>query len=226
MNARAPLPLELMLEPDAARLLLDYGIGYVRHEVVETREDAVAAAVRVGFPVVLKVVSGDIVHKSDVGGVVLDVSDEAAVRERFEELMAEVRARAPGARVQAVLVCRQVVGPRAELIVGAVRDSTFGPTVMLGAGGVFAEVLGDVAFRLAPLHVDDALDMVRELRAYSTLTGFRDVPPLDVEAVARTAVALGDLLVEHPEVAEVDLNPVLALPEGCMVVDARIMTRP
>lgn len=218
--------LQMMLEPQAAAMLAGYGVKYVPHEFVTTADEAVEAAERIGFPAVLKIVSPDVVHKSDVGGVVLDVADAAAVRARFVELVARVQDRVLGARVEGVLVCRQVTGPRVELIVGGLRDATFGPAVMLGAGGVFAEVLGDVAFGLAPLHEDDGLAMLRQLRAYKTLVGYRDTPPLDASAVARVAAALGDLLVDHPEVAEVDLNPVLVLPEGCWVVDARIMTTP
>jgi acyl-CoA synthetase (NDP forming) len=218
--------LQMMLEPQAAALLSRYGVDYVPHELATTADEAAAAAERLGFPVVLKIVSPDVVHKSDVGGVVLDVADAEAARARFVELVARVQDRVLGARVEGVLVCRQVTGPRVELIVGGLRDATFGPAVMLGAGGVFAEVLGDVSFGLAPLHEDDGLDMLRQLRAYKTLTGYRDTPPLDASAVARVAAALGDLLVDHPEVTEVDLNPVLALPEGCWVVDARVMTTP
>ena len=224
MSAPLPAGTSLMPEPQAAELLQAHGIEYAAHEFVTDAGGAAAAAERIGFPVVLKVVSPHVVHKSDVGGVVLGVSDSASARAGYETLMTGVSARVPGARVDGVLVCRQVTGAGAELIVGAVRDATFGPTVMVGAGGVFAEVLGDVAFRLAPLHADDARDMLRELRAYKTLTGFRDVPPLDVGALARVAVRLGDVMVDHPEITEVDLNPVLALPEGCVVVDARIMT--
>ena len=225
MSAAPQVHSEMMLEPQAAALLQGRGIDYVAHEFAATAREAAAAAGRIGFPVVLKVVSADVVHKSDAGGVLLGLSDAEAVHAGFEGMMATVAARVPGARIDGVLVCRQVSGAGAELIVGAVRDSTFGPTVMVGAGGVFAEVLGDVAFRLAPLHEDDALDMLRELRAYKTLTGFRNVPPLDVVSLARVAVRLGDVMLDHPEIAEVDLNPVLALPQGCMVVDARIMTR-
>jgi acyl-CoA synthetase (NDP forming) len=216
--------LQMMPEPQAAAMLAGYGVKYVPHEFVTTADEAVEAAERIGFPAVLKIVSPDVVHKSDVGGVVLDVNDAAEARAQFAQLTARVRGAVPNARVDGVLVCRQVTGPRAELIVGGVRDATFGPTVMLGAGGVFAEVLGDVSFGLAPLHVDDGMDMLRELKAYKTLTGHRDTPPLDTAAVAQVAAALGALMVDHPEVAEVDLNPVFALPEGCRVVDARIMT--
>jgi acyl-CoA synthetase (NDP forming) len=226
LKPQDPAPAELMLEHEAAALLQAYGIGYAEHELARTPDEAAAAAARLGFPVVLKVASRDVVHKSDVGGVRLGVLDEAAVRAGFAEVTEATRGRLPDARIEGILVCRQVEGAGAELIVGGLRDQTFGPTIMVGAGGVFAEVLNDVAFGLAPLHIDDAQDMLRGLRAYKTLTGYRDAPPLDVGALASCATRLGDLLVDHPEVVEVDLNPVLALTDGCVAVDARIMTVP
>lgn len=225
MSGPAATAREMLPEPQAAALLGKYGIDDVRHELARTADEAATAASRIGFPVVLKIVSADVVHKSDVGGVLLGVGDAAATRAGFEALIGRVLARVPGARVAGVLVCRQVTETGAEIIIGGLRDATFGPTVMVGAGGVFAEVLGDVAFRLAPLHPDDGFDMLRGLRAFKTLTGYRDVPPLDVAALARTAVGLGELLLDHPEIAEVDLNPVFALEQGCMVVDARMMNR-
>jgi acyl-CoA synthetase (NDP forming) len=212
----------LLLEPVAAELLAANGIEYVAHELATTAEQAADAATRIGYPVVLKVVSPDIVHKSDVGGVVTGLAESAAVRRGFDGLMADVQACRPEARMDGALVCRQV-DEGAEMIVGAVRDTTFGPTVMLGVGGVFTELLGDVAFRLAPLHPDDALDMLRTLRAFKILTGYRGTPAADLEALAAVAVRLGDLMCAHPEVAEVDLNPVSALPAGCVVLDARIL---
>jgi acetate---CoA ligase (ADP-forming) subunit beta len=216
----------LLPEPLAAALLGEYGIEYVAHEVAVAADEAVAAAERLGFPVVLKVVSPDVVHKSDAGGVVLGLADPLAVSAGFAALVASVQELVPGARIDGVLVCRQVAGARAEMIVGAIRDETFGPTVMLGAGGVLTEVIGDVSFRLAPLTHADALDMLRELRSARMLTGFRNVPPLDLDALAHVVVRLGDLLRDRPEVREVDLNPVLAFPDGCVAVDARILTTP
>jgi acyl-CoA synthetase (NDP forming) len=212
----------MLLESEAAELLAASGIEYAAHESATTAEQAADAAVRIGFPVVLKVVSPDIVHKSDVGGVVTGLADPDAVRRGFEGLMASVREHQPEARLEGALVCRQV-SEGTEMIVGAVRDATFGPTVMLGAGGVLTELLGDVAFRLAPLHPDDALDTLRTLRAYKALIGYRGAPAADLDALAAVAVRLGDLMCEHPEVVEVDLNPVAALPRGSVALDARIL---
>ena len=215
--------MRMLPEPEAAALLQMHGIAYVSHIVATTAEEAGYAAAQIGCPVVLKVVSPDIVHKSDVGGVVTGLSTAEEVRDRFDPFLAGVLASQPGARLDGALVCRQVEAPGAEMIIGAVRDATFGPTVMIGAGGVFAEVLADVAFRLAPMHSDDAKDMLRELRAFKTLTGYRDVPPLDLDALATMAVKLGDLLCDLHEVTEVDLNPVKVLARGCLALDARIM---
>jgi acyl-CoA synthetase (NDP forming) len=211
-----------MLEPAAAALLAANGIDYVAHEVVSTAAEAVDAAARIGYPVVLKVVSPDIVHKSDVGGVLTGLSDAGGVRRGLDRLVADVRTRMPQAHIEGVLVCRQV-SQGAEMIIGAIRDPTFGPTVMLGAGGVFTELFGDVAFRLAPLHPSEALDMLRELRAFQMLTGSRGSLPVDLGALARTAVLLGDLMCADPDIAEVDLNPVRVFPEGCVALDARII---
>ena len=146
--------------------------------------EAADAAARIGFPVVLKVVLAR--HRPQErrrGRGHGPRRRAAAVRDGFDDLIADVHGRRPEARLDGVLVCRQVEARGAEMIVGAVRDATFGPTVMLGAGGVLTEVLGDVAFRLAPLHRDDALDMLRELRAFKMLTGYRDVPPSICEAL-------------------------------------------
>jgi acetyl-CoA synthetase (ADP-forming) len=217
-----PVDTRMLPESEAATLLAANGIDYCAYEASGTAEEAAEAATRIGFPVVLKVVSRDIVHKSDVGGVVVGLADPVAVRRGFDDLIAGVHDRRPEARLDGVLVCRQV-REGTEMIVGAVRDATFGPTIMLGAGGVLTELLGDVAFRLAPLHRDDVQDMLRELRAFKMLTGYRGAPPVDLQALVSVAVRLGDLMCAHPEIAEVDLNPVAALPAGCVVLDARIL---
>jgi acyl-CoA synthetase (NDP forming) len=189
-----PGATRMLPEPEAAELLQAHGIEYVPHLVATTAEDAGDAADRLGCPVVLKIVSSDIIHKSDVGGVVMGLSSAEEVRDRFDPFLAAIMACQPGARLDGALVCRQVEAPGAEMIIGAARDATFGATVMVGAGGVF-----------------------------KTLTGYRNVPPLDVDGLLTMAVKLGDLLCELPEVAEVDLNPVKALADGCLVLDARVL---
>lgn len=216
-NARRMLP-----EPEAAELLVSYDIPYVEHGVAGTAGEAVAVAGRIGYPVVLKVVSPDIVHKTEAGGVLVGLKDKRALREGYGELLERVRSTSPEARIDGLLVGRHV-DARRELIVGAIHDATFGPTVMVGLGGVFAEALSDVAFRLAPLRRQDGLDMLQELRGARLLAGFRGERGIDVEQVAVMLVNVGDLMLSHPEIAEIDLNPVAASRDGCVALDARII---
>ena len=212
----------MLSEPRAADMLASCGIPYVEHGVAGGADAAVEVASRIGYPVVLKVVSPDVVHKTEAGGVLVGLKDEGAVREGLDELLANVRAGSPDARIDGVLVCRQV-SARRELIVGAIRDATFGPTVMVGLGGVFAEALSDVVFRPAPLSRQDALEMPQELQGARLLGAFRGEQPVDLDQVAEILVGVGDLLVSHPEISEIDLNPVVVSAGGCVAVDARII---
>jgi succinyl-CoA synthetase beta subunit len=214
----------MLLEPEAAALLDAYAIPYVAHGMAATVEDALATAGRLGYPVVLKIVSADIVHKTEAGGVVLGLGDEAALRAGFEELLRRVSAGCPGARIDGVLVARQL-SVRRELIVGGLRDATFGATVMVGLGGIFAEALKDVAFRVAPLRHQDGLDMLGELRAACVLAEFRGEAAVDLDALAAVLVRVGELLLARPQIGEIDLNPLAVSAEGCVALDARIIVR-
>jgi acyl-CoA synthetase (NDP forming) len=214
----------MMPEPDAAELLASCGISYVKHGLADSADAALEVAGRIGYPIVLKVVSPDVVHKTEAGGVVVGLKDEEALREGFDQLLESVHAKCPDARIDGVLVCRQVA-TRRELIVGAIHDATFGPTVMVGLGGVFAEALSDVVFRQAPLRRQDALDMQQELQGARLLGGFRGERPVDRDKVADILVNVGDLMLSHPEISEIDLNPVAASADGCVALDARIIVK-
>jgi succinyl-CoA synthetase beta subunit len=222
MSVPAGASKRMLLEPEAAELLASCGIPYVEHGVADTADVAAELAARLGYPVVLKVISADVVHKTDVGGVITGLKDEGAVRAGMAAMLEDVRTHCPGAHIDGVLVARHVSAGR-ELIVGAVRDATFGPTLMVGLGGVFAEALADVVFRLAPLQRHDGLDMLGELRGKRLLAGFRGEPPADLDEVANLIVKVGDLLVAHPEIVEIDLNPVAASAQGCVALDARVI---
>jgi succinyl-CoA synthetase beta subunit len=215
---------QMLAEPEAAELLACCDIPYVEHGVVGSADAAITVAGRIGYPVVLKVVSPDIVHKTEAGGVVVGLKDDQALREGYDEVLARVRSRCPDAGIAGVLVARHVA-TRRELIVGAIHDATFGPTVMVGFGGIFAEALSDVAFRLAPLRRQDGLDMLGELRGARLLGGFRGEPAVDLDRVAAMLVAVGELLLSHPQIAEIDLNPVAASPDGCVALDVRIVVK-
>jgi len=197
---------------DAAELLGRYGIGLCPQRVVGSVEDALAAAAELGFPVALKLADGT-VHKTEVGGVRTDLADAAAVRIAYLELAA--------GRAVDVLVQPMVTGGT-ELIVGGLQDRQFGPVVMVGAGGVFADLLADRRFRLAPVGPEDAEAMIAELRFGKLLDGYRGRPPVSRPALAQLLVRLGWLMQNHPEVAEVDLNPVIGRGAELVTVDAKI----
>jgi acyl-CoA synthetase (NDP forming) len=213
-----------VLEPEAVQLLEKYGIAYPAHGFAREAEGATAIAEEIGFPVVLKIVSPDVVHKSDAGGVLVGPEDSASVREGFEALVGRVTNAVRGAHIEGVLVCKRA--PRGlEVIVGALEDESFGPAVMLGLGGIFAEVLSDVAFRVAPLDRRDAEEMIREIQGHTLLSGARGRAPLDVEALVELLLSVSRMLMERREIRELDLNPVRVYEHGLLALDARIIVR-
>ncbi len=205
-------------------LLASYGLFMPAHMLAASPEEAVTAARRIGFPVALKLVSPDIPHKTDVGGVLLDVRDEDAVRAGFQTIMTSAKAARPQARLKGVQVQQMVTGGH-EVIIGVKRDPTFGPLVMFGLGGIYVEVLADVSFRLAPLTEMDAWEMIDEVRSAKLLAGLRGAPPADRKALVDAIVRVGQLAANHPEIAELDINPLMVLPEGqgAVAVDARVI---
>ncbi|MCC6020055.1 MAG: acetate--CoA ligase family protein [Thermoproteaceae archaeon] len=214
-------------EDEALALLRAYGIPVPDFTIAESEEGAVKAADQIGYPVAVKVISPQIVHKTDVGGVVLNVADAQGVREAFRRLLEGVKTKAPYADVEGVLVQKMV--PRGvELIIGAVYDEIFGHLIAFGLGGIYTELLRDFTMRVAPIDEHDAWEMVREVRAYRLLTGFRGMPPRDIDAIVDVLIKFSRLVTENPEIREADLNPVIALEEGrgAYVVDARFILRP
>jgi acyl-CoA synthetase (NDP forming) len=213
-----------VLEPEAVALLAEYGILYPQHGFAHDAPEAQRIAEKLGYGVVLKVVSPDVVHKSDAGGVLLGLEDGGSVREGFDALVRRVRSTVPGARIEGALVCQEAP-EGVEVIVGALEDATFGPTVMVGMGGVFTEVLRDVAFRVAPLEPRDAEEMIEEIRGYPLLTGARGQAPLDVASLAELLLSVSRLVTERREIKELDLNPVRLYEDGLLVLDARMMLK-
>jgi acetyltransferase len=204
----------------ALGLVAAYGIPTAEWAVVESLEGAMVAASAIGFPVALKVISPEVVHKSDVGGVALDIRNRAAVRTAYGDLLARVQQRVPQLEVEDVLVQRMLSGGR-EVILGGKQDPSFGPVVMFGLGGIYAEVFRDVVFRLAPLVADEARRMISEVRGINLLQGVRGEPARDLDAVVDALVALSQLMVACPEVQEIDINPLLVFERGVVAVDAR-----
>jgi acetyl coenzyme A synthetase (ADP forming)-like protein len=215
------------LEPaEVQELLAAYGLRTPPSVVARDAAQAVSAAARVGYPVVLKLVSESITHKSDVGGVVLDLRDEAEVRGAFAAIGERLAARGLRDRMDGVLV-QPMLREGSEAIVGMTHDPSFGPLLMFGLGGVNVELLKDVAFRVQPLTDRDARELVRAVRGFPLLEGWRGAPAGDVAAVEETLLRVSQLAGDHPEIVEMDLNPVKVLEpgRGCVVLDARVAVR-
>jgi acetyltransferase len=214
-------------EADAKAILAAYGIPVVRTETVRDLDGALAAAHRIGYPVALKILSPDIVHKTDVGGVVLDLEDDTALARAHEAVLARARAALPHARLAGFTVQAMARRPRAhELIVGIATDPVFGPVVLFGQGGVAVEVTADQAVGLPPLNRVLAADLVGRTRAARLLAGFRDHPRADFDALCDVLVRVGQLAADVPELAELDINPLLADATGVVVLDARMRLAP
>lgn len=219
---------ESVLPESAARTLLGaYGIRFPSVEVVTTLDQANDSAHRIGYPVVLKVSSRDLSHKTDVGGVAVGIRDPAALRVAWEEMHKSLRAKAPIARIEGFEV-ESHVGEGKEVLVGVQRDPHFGPVVVFGLGGIYVEVLRDVTFRLAPVRPLSALHMVQSVKAFPLLQGVRGEPPSDVEALTEVIERVSQLAMEIPEIVELDINPLIVKPvhQGVVAVDARVVLVP
>ncbi|MEL9908042.1 MAG: acetate--CoA ligase family protein [Desulfurococcus sp.] len=213
-----------LLEHEAFQIIKYYGIPSPEVVVVKSPAEAVELADKIGYPIALKIVSPDITHKSDVGGVKLGLKSREEVGKAVEEMLRTVSLKAPNARLVGVLMYN--MAPQGlEVIVGGVRDNIFGPVIMFGLGGIFVEVLKDVSFRVAPITMNDALGMLNEIKSSKILDGYRGQPPVDKEAVADIIVKTARLMEENPEIESIDLNPVMAYPKGAMAVDARIILK-
>jgi acetyltransferase len=206
------------------KVLEAYRLPVLPSGVARSAEDAARVAAAVGLPVAMKVESDDIVHKFDVGAVALGVETPDAAAVTYGTLLANVRARVPDARVNGILVQR-MAGEGDEVILGMKRDPAFGPVVMFGLGGLFVEIFRDVAFRIAPIPPELVRDMMREVRAFPILDGARGRPHRDTDAVATCLQRLSQLVVDCPQIQELDINPLIVhnRGNGCAVTDARIL---
>ncbi len=225
-TSAAPLAREVFRnEYRAKKALAEAGLPVLPEAIAVDADDAVAHAERLGYPVVMKIVSEDIAHKTEIGGVALDLADATAVRDAYRRILANAAAKAPSARIDGVLVAPMAKGGT-ELILGISRDPIFGPVVMVGLGGIYAEVLQDVAVQVAPVTQAEAAEMIRGLKLFPLLDGARGQPKADIDAAADAVARLSAFAVRHRDtVAEVDMNPVLVKPrgQGVVVLDALII---
>ncbi len=213
---------DFLFEDEAKTLCGQYGLPVTKIKVAEKEDDAVKAAEEIGFPVVLKIVSPQVLHKSDAGGVLINIKDAGGVRNGYKQILENVKAHVPDAEITGILV--QEMAPNGtEVIVGSTKDPTFGPTIMFGLGGIFVEILKDVSFRLAPITRADAEEMVKEIKAYKILEGARGKPPADQETITDILMKTSEMLMECPEIKELDMNPILVYEKGAKIVDARVI---
>ncbi len=213
-----------LLEHEAFEVAKYYGIPTPNAVLVKTPEEAYKYADEIGYPLAAKIVSPDITHKSDVGGVKLFIKNKEEAYKAVEDILTTVPQKAPGARITGVIIYK-MAPPGVEVIVGGLRDGVFGPIVMFGLGGIFVEVMKDVSFRIYPISTEDALEMIDEIKSAKILNGYRGQPPVDKQALADIIVKTAKLLAENEEIESIDLNPVLAYPQGAMAVDVRIILK-
>jgi len=211
-----------LLESEAKDVCAAYKIPTPQYGIAHSPIEAAQLAEKLSFPVVLKIVSQDILHKTESGGVLLDLTSKAQVTEGYGEILKRVRAYNEKARITGVLV-QHMAKTGVEIIVGGLRDSQFGPTVLFGLGGIFVEVLKDASFRVAPLSDLDCMQMIHEIHSYPILKGVRGRPPSDEGAIVQILEATSKIMLENLAISQIDLNPVMAYGEGANVVDARII---
>jgi acetyl-CoA synthetase (ADP-forming) len=211
-----------LLEPEAKVVCMEYEIPVTRFNVAKSEAETVKFAEEIGFPVVLKIVSPDIIHKSDVGGVIVNLKNAREIRDAYKQILRNVKKHKAEAKIVGVLV-QEMAPTSTEVIVGAIKDPQFGPALMFGLGGIFVEVLKDVTFRIAPITEDEAREMITEVRGYPLLKGYRNTPPVDIEAIIKILLNTSRLVMEHEEIKEVDLNPIMVYEKGAKTVDARII---
>lgn len=212
----------ILTEIESKELLKQVGISVIDTKLAASREKAISISKQFGFPVVLKIASPDVVHKSDAGGVKLGLRTSKQVGKAYDDILAAISQKYPKAMIQGVSV-QKMARPGVEVIIGMSKDAQFGPVLMFGLGGILVEILKDVSFRIVPLTKRDAGEMVREIKGYPLLEGYRGQQPVDVSNLEDWLIKLSEFSERNPEVREIDLNPIFAYSDGALVVDARVI---
>jgi acyl-CoA synthetase (NDP forming) len=212
----------VLTEVESKELLGQAGINVIPARLAVSRSEAVAISQQIGFPVALKITSPDIVHKSDAGGVRLGLATIKQVEQAYDDILRDIRQKYPRAMVKGVSV-QKMAHPGTEVIIGVKRDKQFGPVLMFGLGGIWVEVLQDVSLRVTPVTRRDAGEMIKEIKGYPMLTGYRNQPPADISKLEDMLLAVSEFAVQYPMVSELDLNPVIANGDGAAAADARVV---
>jgi acyl-CoA synthetase (NDP forming) len=212
----------LLSEFESKEMLRQAGIPVVETKLAKSRQAAIDIAKEIGFPVVMKIASPDVVHKSDAGGVRLGLANATQVGKAYRDIIAAVKDKVPDARIEGVTV-QPMARPGIEVIIGMSKDAQFGPVIMFGLGGILVEILKDVSFRIVPLERRDAAEMIKEIKGYPLLQGYRGQEPANIPALEKLIVSVSDFIEKNPQIKELDLNPVIAYKDSVMAVDARIV---
>ncbi len=212
----------LLTEVEAKELVKQAGITVVDTRLATSKEAALSISRQLGFPVALKIVSPDIVHKSDAGGVKLALKTSRQVDKAYDEMLGAISTKYPQARIQGVSV-QKMARPGVEVIIGVSQDAQFGPVLMFGLGGILVEILKDVSFRIVPLTRRDAREMIKEIKGYPLLEGYRGQEAVDIACLEELLLKVSALAEQTPEIKELDLNPIFAYRDGAIAVDARVV---
>lgn len=215
----------LLTEIESKELVQEAGIAVNETRLARSRDEAISISNQLGYPVVLKIASPEIVHKSDAGGVKLGMKTAEEVAKAYDDILNSIVQKYPKALIQGIAV-QKAARPGVEVIVGMSKDAQFGPVLMFGLGGIFVEVLKDVSFRIVPLTKKDASSLIREIKGYPLLEGFRGSEPVDVSSLEDLLLKLSDFVERYPEIKELDLNPIFAYGDGNLAVDARVILEP
>jgi len=212
----------LLTEVEAKELIKQAGVSVNDTKLAVSREEAISISEQLGFPVVLKIASPDVVHKSDAGGVKLGLSTSEQVGKAYDDILAAIKKEYPKAVIQGISV-QKMATPGVEVIIGMSKDAQFGPVLMFGLGGIMVEIMKDVSFRIVPLTKRDAAEMIREIKGYPMLEGYRGQEPVDIASLEDLLMKLSNFAEQNPEVKELDLDPIFAYSKGALAVDARVI---
>lgn len=219
---RAKIEKRSLLEPETQELLREYKISVPPFKLIKNEIEIGKIKKYFNYPVVMKIVSPDIIHKSEAGGVKIGIKDDEAARKAYREIISSAKQYNNEARIYGIIVYEEF--PKTtEAIIGMMQDLQFGPVIMFGLGGIFVEVLKDISFRILPIKERDAEEMITEIKGYAILKGVRGESPKDIQAIKEVLLKLSKLVMANPEIQEVDLNPVFVYEKGLQIVDARMI---
>ena len=214
-----------LTELESKQILKEVGINTTDIGLARSKEEAVARSQELGLPVVLKIVSPDILHKTDVGGVKLSLNNKEDVGNAYDEIISVIKKHQPSAKIQGVSV-QPMARPATEVIIGMSKDPQFGPVLMFGLGGILVEILKDISFRIVPLTGRDANEMIREIKGYPVLEGYRGQEPANIAILEQMLLKVSEFVESKPEIKELDINPIFAYRDSALAIDARVILEP